>query len=90
MGKIPTLKRKDVINTSGLSARTIDRLVASGELPAYRIGKRGLRFHEDDVAALFRPVRSARAAAEGLQDLDAEAHPRPASKPTIPAQRNHN
>jgi len=68
MGKIPTLKRKDVANASGLSARTIDRLVASGELPAYRIGKRGLRFHEDDVAALFRPVRSARAAAEGPSD----------------------
>lgn len=72
MGKIPTLKRADVIEASGLSARSVDRLVASGELPAYRIGKRGLRFHEDDVAALFRPIRSARAAAEGLRDLDAE------------------
>jgi len=68
MGKIPSLKRKDVINTSGLSARTIDRLVATGELVAYRVGKRGLRFHEDDVAALFRPVQPARAAAEGPSD----------------------
>ena len=25
-----------------------------------------------------------------VDDLDAEAHPLPASKPTIPAQRNHN
>ena len=25
-----------------------------------------------------------------VDEYDAEAHPRPASKPTIPAQRNHN
>ncbi len=38
--------------------RTIDRKIASGELPAYRLGRRVL-VRKADLLALIQPVRAA-------------------------------
>jgi excisionase family DNA binding protein len=40
----------------GSSKRTIQRLIASGELRAYRLGKKLVRVDADDVAALLKPI----------------------------------
>jgi len=40
----------------GVTERTIRRMVAAGDLPAYRLGKRLLRFKLTDLDALMRPV----------------------------------
>ena len=43
--------------------RTIRRAIARGDLPAYRIGKRGgrlIRLRTQDVDRLMRPIPSAR------------------------------
>lgn len=39
-----------------VSPRTVRRLIAEGELPAYRIGSRSLRVKASDVDELLRPV----------------------------------
>ena len=44
-----------------VSKRTIERLIATGELPAYRIG-RSVRIREVDLEAVLRPVRPGDAA----------------------------
>ena len=38
------------------SVKTVRRRIASGELPAYVCGKRGLRVRRDDLDNLMRPV----------------------------------
>lgn len=38
------------------SVKTVRRRIATGELPAYVCGKRGLRVLRDDLDALMRPV----------------------------------
>ena len=43
----------------GVTDRTLRRYVASGELPAYRLGTRLLRFRQADLDALLRPVPTA-------------------------------
>jgi excisionase family DNA binding protein len=43
-----------------VSVKKVRRLIASGDLPAYTCGKRGLRVKPDDVDALMRPFPSAR------------------------------
>jgi excisionase family DNA binding protein len=40
----------------GVTVRTIRNYVASGALPAYRLGPRGVRVREADVEALLRPI----------------------------------
>lgn len=42
-----------------VTERTIRRMIAAGELPAYRLGKRLLRIDAADVDALLRPVPTA-------------------------------
>jgi excisionase family DNA binding protein len=44
------------------STRTIYRYIASGLLPAYRLGPRMLRIDLDDLERLARPVPAARIA----------------------------
>lgn len=41
-----------------VSISTIDRLIASGELPAFQVGKRGstIRLNPDDVHNLLHPI----------------------------------
>jgi excisionase family DNA binding protein len=46
----------------GLSDRTVYRYIASGLLPAYRVGPRMLRIDLDDLERLARPVQAARPA----------------------------
>lgn len=38
------------------SVKTVRRRIASGELPAYVCGKRGLRVRREDLDALMKPV----------------------------------
>ena len=38
------------------SVKTIRRLIAAGDLPAYLCGKRGLRVRRDDLDNLMRPL----------------------------------
>jgi len=38
------------------SVKTLRRLIAAGELPAYLCGKRGLRVRRDDLDDLMRPL----------------------------------
>lgn len=49
---------KDLIGRRIRSRSQIDRDIAAGRLPAYRLGSR-LFFRRDDVLALVKPVRSA-------------------------------
>ncbi|MEJ7831856.1 MAG: helix-turn-helix domain-containing protein [Nocardioides sp.] len=39
-----------------ISVKTVRRMIARGELPAYICGKRGLRVRRNDLDALMRPV----------------------------------
>lgn len=44
----------------GLSIKTIRRRIASGDLPAYRSGRRVIRVKAADLDRLFRRIPSAR------------------------------
>ena len=44
---------------TGLSIKTLRRRIASGDLPAYRNGKRILRVDPKDVDRMMRPVPTA-------------------------------
>ncbi|PVG84017.1 helix-turn-helix domain-containing protein [Nocardioides gansuensis] len=43
-----------------VSTKTIRRLIASGDLPAYRCGKRGIRIKTTDLESIMRPIPSAK------------------------------
>ena len=43
----------------GVTDRTLRRYVSEGRLPAYRLGKRLLRFKQADLDAMLRPVPTA-------------------------------
>lgn len=40
----------------GVTDRTLRRMIAAGELPAYRLGKRLLRLDARDLDAMLRPI----------------------------------
>ena len=42
-----------------VSERTVDRWVAAGLLPAYRMGPKLIRFHAEDVANMGRKIVAA-------------------------------
>lgn len=42
-----------------ISTRTLRRMIAAGQLPAYRLGTRTLRVRLEDVDALLRPIPTA-------------------------------
>ena len=48
------LKRQDVAELLKIPLRTLDHLVATGQIPFSRIGKRGVRFDRDRLTAWFR------------------------------------
>ncbi len=50
---------EDAANLLGCSTRTIRRLIASGELTGFRLGKRMLRVNLADVQATLRPIPTA-------------------------------
>jgi len=39
-----------------VTTRTINRMIAAGELPAYRVGKRMVRIKQTDLDALLSPI----------------------------------
>jgi len=45
----------------GLSVRTIRRRIASGQLPAYRSGRKVIRIKTADLDRIFRRIPSAKA-----------------------------
>ena len=49
----------------GVNKRTVQRLIASDELPAYRIGTKIVRVDADDVAKLLKPINGDNGAAAG-------------------------
>ena len=52
------LTLRDVAETFRVSETTVRRLVRSGTLPAYRVGKRGqLRVREDDLESFLEKQR---------------------------------
>lgn len=46
-----------------MTRRGVEKMIAEGRLPAYRVGKRALRVRRSDVDALMVPVRTAGGAA---------------------------
>ncbi len=40
----------------GVNKRTIQRLIAIGELPAFKVGAKIVRVDTDDVASLLKPM----------------------------------
>lgn len=57
------LPQAEAADYLGVTDRTLRRYVASGQLPAYRLGSRLLRFRQSDLDALLRPVPTAGGAA---------------------------
>jgi excisionase family DNA binding protein len=55
----PDLTRADVARIKKVSPRTVDRWVAAGILPAFRLGPRLIRFRAEDVAAIGRKIKAA-------------------------------
>lgn len=53
---IPNLTIRSAAEKFGVSERTIRRRIASGELPAYRLGPRSIRLRAEDVEALAKPI----------------------------------
>ena len=47
------LKRKDVSEKFQMPVRTVDYLVATGQIPFSRVGKRGVRFDEKRLQEWF-------------------------------------
>jgi len=45
----------------GMSQRSLRRMIAEGELRAYRVGKRQIRIRVSDLDALAKPIPSASA-----------------------------
>jgi excisionase family DNA binding protein len=58
------LTKSEVAKLFSVSARAISRAVVRGELHPVRLGRRIVRFREDDVAAVSRPARLTRARTE--------------------------
>lgn len=49
--------KREISDRMGVTERTIDRLIASGALPAYQLdGVRGIRIRVDDADRLLRRI----------------------------------
>lgn len=47
------LTRQECADTLRVSLRTLDKMIASGALPAIRIGERGVRVHKETLLAMI-------------------------------------
>lgn len=56
---VPWIPQAEAAEYLGVTDRTLRRYVASGDLPAYRLGPRLLRFRQSDLDALMRPIPTA-------------------------------
>ncbi|MEU7140861.1 helix-turn-helix domain-containing protein [Nocardia sp. NPDC046473] len=54
---------REAANKVKLSVRTLERLIATGDLRAYRVGARSVRVDPNDLAELVRPIAVAGGAA---------------------------
>jgi excisionase family DNA binding protein len=61
MTREPYLSKTESAEYLGVSTKTIRRLIASGALPAYRVGPRNIRIKASDLEALARPIPTASA-----------------------------
>jgi excisionase family DNA binding protein len=52
----PYLTRTDAAAYLGVATKTVDRLVSRGDLTAYRLSARLIRFRRDDLDALLVPT----------------------------------
>lgn len=50
----PLLSIEDVADVFGLSRRTVERMIARGEIPIVRVGPRAIRFRPEDIRALIQ------------------------------------
>ena len=53
------LRKREVVRLLGISARSVERLVAAGELPRVRIGAGAVRYRSSDVRELVERSREA-------------------------------
>ena len=51
--EIPRLTKTQAAEILGISARTLDRWIAAGTVPAHKLGPRTVRIHRADLEALF-------------------------------------
>lgn len=56
---MPDLTIAGAAEALGVHPNTVRRMVARGELPAFRVGPRLLRLRAEDVAAVARPLATA-------------------------------
>jgi excisionase family DNA binding protein len=56
----PLLTKQQIADLYGTTDRFVEKLIASGELPAYKLGGKLVRIRRSDALALLRPVRTAR------------------------------
>jgi excisionase family DNA binding protein len=56
----PLLTKQEIADLYGTTDRFVEKLIASGELPAYKLGGKLVRIRRSDALALLRPVRTAR------------------------------
>lgn len=50
------LTLSEAAEIAAVSVRTIQRMIERGELPAYRIGERGIRVRANDIIDLLKPL----------------------------------
>lgn len=51
------LKKKEAAERLGISEGTLDRLISSGKIPAYRMGAACIRLQSEDVEAYLESCR---------------------------------
>ncbi len=56
----PLLTKQEIADLYGTTDRFVEKLIASGELRAYKLGGKLVRIRRSDALALLRPVRTAR------------------------------
>ncbi|WP_293773498.1 helix-turn-helix domain-containing protein [Sporichthya sp.] len=56
----PLLTKQEIADLYGTTDRFVEKLIASGDLPAYKLGGKLVRIRRSDALALLRPVRTAR------------------------------
>ena len=56
----PLLTKQEIADLYGTADRFVEKLIASGELPAYKLGGKLVRIRRSDALALLRPVRTVR------------------------------
>ncbi|WP_019876241.1 helix-turn-helix domain-containing protein [Sporichthya polymorpha] len=56
----PLLTKQEIAELYGTTDRFVEKLIASGELPAYKLGGKLVRIRRSDALALLRPIPTVR------------------------------